>query len=113
MTHKQCKPRTLAELKSAGYRSRTVKEEMRENLIRAIREEKELFPGVVGFEQTVIPQLENAILSQHDFILLGLRGQAKTRILRGLTAFLDEWQPVVMGCEMNDQPFAPGFCLTS
>jgi magnesium chelatase subunit I len=99
--------RTLGELAASGYRPRTVKQEVRENLIAAIREGRDLFPGIIGYEKTVIPQLENAILSHHDFILLGLRGQAKTRILRALTAFLDEWLPVVRGCEINDSPFAP------
>ena len=91
MTPSSPKPRTLAELRASGYRSRTVKQELRENLIAAIREGRTLFPGIVGYDKTVVPQLENAILSQHDFILLGLRGQAKTRILRALPAFLDEW----------------------
>ncbi len=99
--------RTLGELKASGYRSRTVKQEVRENLIAAIREGRELFPGIVGYDKTVVPQLENAILSHHDFILLGLRGQAKTRILRALTGFLDAWLPAVRGCEINDSPFAP------
>ena len=107
MTNPTPNARTIAELKASGYRTRTVKEEMRENLIAAIREGRNLFPGIIGYEKTVIPQLENALLSQHDFILLGLRGQAKTRILRSLTAFLDEYRPVVAGCEINDDPFDP------
>ncbi|HKA24709.1 MAG TPA: magnesium chelatase [Candidatus Eisenbacteria bacterium] len=107
MTPSSPKPRTLAELRASGYRSRTVKQELRENLIAAIREGRTLFPGIVGYDKTVVPQLENAILSQHDFILLGLRGQAKTRILRALPAFLDEWLPAVQGCELNDDPLAP------
>jgi magnesium chelatase subunit I len=100
-------PHTLGELKAAGHRPRTVKQEIRDNLIAAIRDGRDLFPGIVGYEKTVIPQLENAILSQHDFILLGLRGQAKTRLLRSLTAFLDEFVPVVEGCEINDDPTRP------
>jgi magnesium chelatase subunit I len=107
MTSEITQLRTLGELKASGYQPHSVKHEMRANLVEAIRQGKELFPGIIGYEKTVIPQLENAVLSQHDFILLGLRGQAKTRILRSLTAFLDEWIPVVAGCELNDDPFAP------
>jgi len=99
--------KTLGELKASGYRLRTVKDEMRENAIRMLRSHEELFPGIVGYESTVIPGLVNAILSKHDFILLGLRGQAKTRILRGLVRFLDEQVPVVTGTETNDDPLAP------
>ena len=101
------RPRTLGQLQATGYRSRTVKEELRANLIVRIRAGGELFPGIVGYDKTVIPQLENAILSRHDFILLGLRGQAKTRILRQLKSFLDEALPVVEGCEVHDDPTAP------
>jgi magnesium chelatase subunit I len=107
MTDERALPRTLGKLKGSGYEHRTVKQEMRANLVEAIRQGKELFPGIIGYDKTVVPQLENALLSQHDFILLGLRGQAKTRILRSLTAFLDEWKPVVAGCEINDDPFTP------
>jgi magnesium chelatase subunit I len=84
---------------------------MRENMIARIRKGGDLFPGIVGYDKTVIPQLENAILSRHDFILLGLRGQAKTRILRQLKSFLDELLPVVEGCEVHDDPTAP-ICAT-
>jgi magnesium chelatase subunit I len=101
------RPRTLGELKASGWASRTVKQEMRANLIERIRSGAPLFPGIVGYDKTVVPQLENAILSQHDFILLGLRGQAKTRILRQLKAFLDEFIPAVQGCEINDDPLKP------
>ena len=111
MTKEARRPQTLGELKASGYRSRTVKEEMRENLVAHIRRGDSLFPGIVGYEKTVIPQLENAILSRHDFILLGLRGQAKTRILRSLTEFLDEYIPVLAGCELNDDPLRP-ICTT-
>ena len=97
-------PRTLAELEAAGYRPRAVKREMRENLARRLRERQPLFPGIVGFERTVVPSIQNAILSGHDFILLGLRGQAKTRLLRALPALLDEWIPAVEGCEIRDDP---------
>jgi magnesium chelatase subunit I len=100
-------PKTLGQLKNSSYRPRTVKEEMRRNLIRMVREGVELFPGIIGYGRTVIPGLVNAILSRHDFILLGLRGQAKTRILRDLVGFLDERIPVIGGTETNDDPFAP------
>jgi magnesium chelatase subunit I len=101
------RPETLGALKSAGYRSRSVKEEIRENLLRALRRDEELFPGIVGYDRTVIPQIVNALLSRHDFILLGLRGQAKSRILRGLARFLDDAIPVVAGGELNDDPLRP------
>src|SRR5690349_3572366 len=94
MTPTTERPHTLGQLRAAGYQPRTVKEELRANLIARIRAGEELFPGIVGYEKTVIPQLENAILSRHDFILLGLRGQAKTRILRQLRGFLDAAIPV-------------------
>lgn len=98
---------TLGELKASGYQVVSVKEEMRRNLIRKLRSGEVLFPGIVGFEETVVPQLVNAILAKHDIILLGLRGQAKTRIARLLPNFLDEYIPVVAGSEINDNPFAP------
>ena len=89
------RPRTLKELKASGYRSRSVRDEMRENLIRLLRRGERLFAGIIGYEHTVEPQIVNAILSRHDFILLGLRGQAKTRLLRSLLRFLDEWVPAI------------------
>ena len=101
------RPRTLRELKDSGYRSRSVKDEMRANLIARLRSREPLFTGIVGYEHTVEPQIVNAILSRHDFILLGLRGQAKTRILRGLTAFLDEAIPAIEGCPLHSDPFQP------
>ena len=101
------RPRTFGELKVAGHRPRTVKDEMRANLIASLRGGGALFPGIVGYETTVEPQVVNAILSRHDFILLGLRGQAKTRLLRSLTRFLDEWIPAVEGCPLNSDPLAP------
>jgi len=101
------RPRTLRDLKAAGYQSRSVKDEMRENLIARIRAGKPLFPGVVGYERTVEPQIANALLSRHDFILLGLRGQAKTRILRQLVHYLDEWVPAIEGCPLNSDPLHP------
>src|ERR1700689_1908470 len=101
------KPTTLGELKLAGYEVLPVKEEMRRNLIQKLRQREPLFPGIIGYEDTVVPQLVNAILSKHDVILLGLRGQAKTRIARLLTELLDEWVPIVEGSEINDDPFHP------
>jgi magnesium chelatase subunit I len=101
------RPRTLRELKAAGHRSRSVKEELRANLITRLRAGAPLFPGIVGYEHTVQPQIVNAILSRHDFILLGLRGQAKTRILRTLIHFLDEWIPAIEGCPLHSDPLQP------
>jgi len=101
------KPRTIGELKKSGYRSRGVKDEMRANLIRKLQVREVIFPGIVGFDDTVIPQISNAILSRHNFILLGLRGQAKTRILRSLVSLLDEEIPFIAGCEINDDPLKP------
>jgi len=101
------RPQTLGELKKANYQSRSVKDEMRANLIRRLRQGGPIFPGIVGFDDSVIPQIANAILSRHNFILLGLRGQAKSRILRSLVSLLDEEVPFVAGCEINDDPLAP------
>lgn len=99
--------RTVGELKRASYRPLTVREEMRTNLIRKIRNKEELFPGIIGYEDTVIPQIENAILSGQDIIFLGERGQAKTRLIRSLVYLLDEKIPAIAGCEINDNPFKP------
>src|SRR5271156_2260792 len=106
------KPRTIGEWKripdfDARSNSVSVKNEMRRNLLRAIERNEPLFPGVHGFEDTVIPQIVNALLSRHNFILLGLRGQAKSRILRGLMGLLDPEVPVIVGCEINDNPLTP------
>ncbi len=101
------RPGTIGELRETGYRSRTVKEELRANLIEALGANRALFPGIVGYEATVIPQIENAILSGQDVILLGERGQAKTRIARQLVELLDPSVPAIAGCEINDDPFAP------
>src|SRR5690242_7121967 len=98
---------TLGELRASGYRPRPVKQEVRENLVCKLRTGQQLFPGIIGYDDTVIPQLVNAVLSRHNFILLGLRGQAKSRILRGLVELLDERIPVVPGCEIHDDPLAP------
>lgn len=101
------RPTTVGALKAAGYRPRPVKEELRTNLIRKLRTGDALFPGIQGYEDTVIPRLVNAILARHDFILLGLRGQAKTRILRQLVNLLDDEIPVLEGSEVNDDPLVP------
>ncbi|MEL6132921.1 MAG: sigma 54-interacting transcriptional regulator [Bacteroidota bacterium] len=106
-TQSLTKIKTLGQLKAAGYLPKTVKEELRENLIRKMRAKEELFPGVIGYEETVVPDMERAILSRHNIILLGLRGQAKTRIARQMTGLLDEYIPVVAGSEMNDDPMQP------
>jgi magnesium chelatase subunit I len=105
-------PRTFGELKQSPWaepplRGRGIREELRTNLVRALESGTELFPGIVGYEDTILPQLVNAILSRHHFILLGLRGQAKSRILRELVRFLDERIPIVAGSEVNDDPFDP------
>src|SRR5271168_3169251 len=105
-------PSTLGALKSSKFGERhlgerSVKSELRENLICKLQRGDELFPGVVGYEDTVVPQIVNAVLSRHNFILLGLRGQAKTRIIRMLTSLLDEHTPYVAGCEIRDNPFHP------
>src|SRR5919198_6395819 len=99
--------RTIGELRESGYKVLSVKEEMRKNLIQKIRDGEELFPGVIGYEETVLPQVENAILSGQDIILLGERGQAKTRLARSLVNLLDEAIPIVAGSEINDDPFQP------
>lgn len=101
------KPRTVDELRASGARVVPVKEEMRRNLIRKLRAGERIFPGIIGYDRTVLPALQNAILARHDFILLGLRGQGKSRLLRGLVELLDEEVPVVPGCEINDHPLAP------
>jgi magnesium chelatase subunit I len=101
------RPRTIGELRAGGYQGLTVKQELRKNLIAKMRAGEELFPGVVGYEDTVIPQVENAILSGQDIVLLGERGQAKTRIARSLTNLLDDEVPAITGSELNDDPFHP------
>src|SRR5437867_1718161 len=98
---------TLGDLKRAEIRVRPVRQEIRDNLVQKLRAGEVLFPGIIGYDETVIPQLVNAILSRHNFILLGLRGQAKSRILRGLVDLLDERIPVMPGCEIHDDPLAP------
>jgi magnesium chelatase subunit I len=100
-------PSTVGALRSSGYRSRPVKQEMRENLIARLQREEPVLPGIVGYEETVVPALVNALLARHNFILLGLRGQAKSRILRQLVDLLDPELPVLAGSEVNDDPYAP------
>ncbi|MFN8546473.1 MAG: magnesium chelatase [Candidatus Eisenbacteria bacterium] len=107
MSNESPKPRTLAELRASGYRPRTVKQELRDNLRRRLESGKPWLEGIIGYEDTVLPQLERAILAQHDFILLGLRGQAKTRIVRQLVKLLDSWVPIVAGCPLRDDPMRP------
>ncbi|HEY1617818.1 MAG TPA: sigma 54-interacting transcriptional regulator [Streptosporangiaceae bacterium] len=98
---------TVGELRASGHQLRSVKAEMRDNLLTALRDGRDPFPGIIGFGQTVLPHLERAIIAGHDVILLGERGQGKTRLIRTLTLLLDEWTPVVAGCEINDHPYAP------
>src|SRR5712664_3916706 len=100
-------PKTLGELKRSGWTGVSVKEEMRRNLLRKLAAGETLFPGVLGYEDSVIPQVVNAILSRHNMILLGLRGQAKSRLLRSLTTLLDARAPAVRGSEIHDDPFRP------
>ncbi len=99
--------KTLGELKKSGWKSITIKEEVRKNSVDRISAGQELFAGVLGFEETVMPQLENALLAGHDIVFLGERGQAKTRMIRSLIFLLDEWMPIVAGSEINDDPYAP------
>jgi magnesium chelatase subunit I len=98
---------TIGQLRASGWRSRPVKEEIRANAVERIRTGEPLFAGVLGYDHTVMPQLENALLAGHDVIFLGERGQAKTRMIRSLTGLLDEWMPIVAGSEINDDPYHP------
>ena len=105
-------PRTLGALRSSTFSEarllgRSVKDELRQNLIARLQRGEPLFPGIIGYEDSVVPQVVNAVLSRHNFILLGLRGQAKTRLIRQLTTLLDEWTPYLAGCEIHDHPYAP------
>jgi len=106
-------PQTLGELRAskefspAQLNTRSIKDEMRSNLIARLQSRETIFPGIVGYSDTVVPQIVNAILSRQNFILLGLRGQAKSRILRALTALLDEQMPYIAGCEIRDNPYRP------
>ncbi|OZD56136.1 sigma 54-interacting transcriptional regulator [Rhodococcus sp. 06-1460-1B] len=98
---------TLGELKASGHRQRSIKEELRENLLTALRDGEDPWPGIVGFGSTVLPQFERAILAGHDVVLLGERGQGKTRLLRTLNLLLDEWVPVIAGAELGEHPYEP------
>ena len=98
---------TLGQLKASGYQSRSIKQELRDNLIDKLKAHEETFVGIHGYEHTVLPELERAILSKHNINLLGLRGQAKTRLARQMVQLLDEWVPIVDGSEINDDPFNP------
>src|SRR5947207_5226231 len=98
---------TLGQLKKSGYQSKSVKEEIRTNLIKKLQSKESTFPGIVGYEDSVIPDTERALLSRHNILFLGLRGQAKTRMARQMTNLLDEYIPYVTGSEINDDPFAP------
>ena len=105
-------PRSLGDLRRSPFseeklRTRRVKDELRDNLMARLRDDSPIFPGIVGYDDTVVPQIVNAILSRHNFILLGLRGQAKSRILRALTTLLDPQMPYVAGCEIHDNPYSP------
>ncbi|WP_407940572.1 sigma 54-interacting transcriptional regulator [Nonomuraea montanisoli] len=100
-------PLNVRELRESGHVHRTVKAEVRENLLARLRAGEPRFPGIVGFDETVLPHLERALLAGHDLVLLGERGQGKTRLIRTVTGLLDEWTPVVEGCEINDHPYAP------
>ncbi len=98
---------TLGELKRTGYKPKPIKDELRDNLIKFLKKNEYPFKGIIGYEETVIPDIQTAILSRHNIILLGLRGQAKTKIARMLINLLDEYIPVVAGSELNDDPFNP------
>src|SRR5687768_17884829 len=101
------RPATVGQLKETGYTPMSVKDELRKNLIQKLRNKEELFGGIIGYRDSVIPQIVNGILSKHDLLFLGLRGQAKTRILRMLPDLLDEWMPTIAGVDINDDPMAP------
>src|SRR3954466_14308187 len=106
------RPTTLGALRKSEFNeqrlsARSVKDEMRENLICKLKRGEQLFPGIIGYEDSVIPQMVNAVLSRHNFILLGLRGQAKSRLLRQLSTLLDPLSPGIIGCEIHDNPYRP------
>lgn len=107
MTKVQELPKTLGELKKTGYKVLSVKDEIRKNLIQKLQKKEEIFPGIVGYEKTVQPQIVNAVLAKHDVIFLGLRGQAKTKMARMLVELLDEYTPIIKGSEINDNPYMP------
>ena len=98
---------TVGQLRETGYTTRTVKEEIRTNLLDRLRTGETAFPGIVGFDDSVLPQLETSLLAGHDLVLLGERGQGKTRLMRTLVSLLDEWSPEIAGCEIHDDPLTP------
>src|SRR2546426_1612758 len=98
---------TLRELKNSGYTPKGIKEEIRQNLIRKLQAKEETFTGIIGYEDSVIPDVERALLSKHNILFLGLRGQAKTRMARQMTDLLDEYIPIISGSEINDDPLQP------
>src|SRR3954463_7218009 len=98
---------TVGQLRESGHQQKTLRQELRENLLDALREGRDPWPGLHGFDTTVIPQLERAILAGHDVVLLGERGQGKTRLLRTLVGLLDEWTPVIAGSELGEDPYEP------
>src|SRR5688572_17133027 len=99
--------KTLGELKNNGYTSRSIRDEIRDNLIKKIKAKENAFPGIIGYEDSVIPDTERALLSRHNILFLGLRGQAKTRMARQMIELLDEYIPTVAGSEINDDPLQP------
>src|SRR5690348_13454163 len=101
------KLRTVGELKHAGYQPAPVRIEMRNNLLARLRTNGKVLPGIIGYDESVLPEIENGILAGHHMIFLGERGQAKSRIIRSLVLLLDEYVPVIEGCEINDDPYAP------
>src|SRR5678815_5916686 len=105
------RPRTLGALKASGHRPQTVRAEMRRNLMHRLSTGEPILPGIIGYDDTVIPEIENAVLAGHHIVFLGERGQGKSRIMRGLLALLDPAIPAIAGCEINDDPFAP-ICRT-
>ncbi len=107
VTAPKTSPRTVGELRAAGHRERGLKQEIRENLLTALAEGRDIWPGILGFDDTVLPQIERALIAGHDFVLLGERGQGKTRVLRALAGLLDEWAPVIDGSELGEHPYSP------
>src|SRR6476620_10527023 len=99
--------KTLGELKASGYKSKSIKEELRQNLIVKLQKKENTFPGIIGYEDSVIPDVERALLSKHNILFLGLRGQAKTRMARQMIDLLDEYIPVISGSDINDDPIKP------